>query len=415
MKIDALEAGALKYLTKEHVGLPLSDYYEVLGWMKQMFGHALDVPMWTPERAMEEVVPNTSAGAPYDILYGQQKKQSIERLTFMDFLNHFIHFDQLSLTTLKVELRLIAKLARLFAPTNVCLIVVANWLFGAQNESLIKLHQELPSKVGLSAPGSDAYLLWQEIRSWEGYSTDADGSWWDALINLALVCIVRDLRKMFIPEQFHPLVDRYYNQVYMGNVSVLGNLVTLGGQLSGHTNTTSDNTLVHSALMCLHAWRCQMTFPEFVEKVRWYVVGDDLIYNTSTPEFHVLNLEKTWHSLGMFIESRGETPSNELTFVGMTPCKREIRGRQHWLYVYRIEKLFASMNHTEKSMTVSQRVMALVSLTINMFADKENYEFAKDAVLAFAREHYKELSMEAKHMLGKLDDITLLQLYTGYE
>jgi hypothetical protein len=407
----SVENGILKYRSKRHFLITHLEFNLVLEWMTWLYGDMLNVPMWSYDEAVEQIDGDKASGTPYDKLYGNLKKFTLRKLNFWDLLEHFLFYDQMHCATLKDELRLKGKLARLFVPVNVCLVAVANWLFGSQNQSMIEKHKDLPIKVGLAAPASEAHMFFMRLRSWTGVSQDADGTWYDALTNLDLLMLVRELRKKFIDVKYHKLVDRYYDQIHNGTTTACGYLFNLQGQLSGQTNTTADNSLVHSAVMCLHAIRQGLSYSDFKNQVEWYVVGDDLVYNTKTELFSVQELEKTWNSLGMFIESRGPTQPNDLTFVGMTSCKRNNR----WLYTFRGDKLEDSMNYHKKGATYDQIVSSLVNLTSGCFADKPRFERMKQSTMNFVNTNRRFLSQEALNLTMLLDESTLLRWYTGRE
>jgi len=411
---DAVEAGVLKYAGKQHKSLSSFEFFTVLRWMKWIFGATLEGPMVTPEEALDMVNGEKAAGTPYDFMYGNKKQHSLNHMSFEDFVNDFWTYDQLHLGTLKDEMRPIGKKARFFVPVNICLVVIYNFLFGAQNNRLIDNHHDLPTKVGMSAPGYEAFQFFNKIRYYEAKgkkTVDADGQRWDALINYSLVLLVRELRKAYMPEEYHKWVDRAYDQVYAGTTLIDGFGIRLFGQLSGQTNTTSDNTLVHCALMCLHAVREGMTFSEFREDVHFNIVGDDLLYQYSDPRFSVFSLEKTWNSLGMYMESRGDVPATECTFVGMTPC--QYNGL--WIYKFRELKNLDSMNYTKKSSLPKQRISSLVNLTMGIFADQKYFHLLRNYTFEYAKSQWASLDEEDKTLLGMLEPQTMLKLYVGTE
>lgn len=379
--------------------------------MKLIYGPTLDVEMFTPEQAMEELDPSKAAGTPYNYDYGPLKRDSLRHLNFDDLLKHFCMYDNLHTATLKSEMRIKNKTARMFVPTNLCLIAVGNWLFGAQNNNIINNHEHLPIKVGMVVPGRETFNFWNHVLRWEGKSYDADGSRWDSTINMTLVLLARELRKCFIPKQYHKLVDKYYDQVYYGHTRVLSYILILIGQLSGQTNTTSDNSLIHSMIMILHAIRNKVSFNKFIESVEWYVQGDDLMYNTTIPEFEIERLEVTWNSLGMYIESRGQVKPSELSFVGMTPQKY----KNTWLYKFRTNKMICSMNYHEKGSTHDQIFNSLVNLTRACFADHEEYLKMREATHKYLNQHKDEISAAQQRNYYLLDDYMLFNQFTNYE
>jgi hypothetical protein len=228
---------------------------------------------------------------------------------------------------------------------------------------------------------------------------------------MSLILLVRELRKCFIPQEYHKLVDKYYDQVYYGHTRVLSYVLQLIGQLSGQTNTSSDNSLIHSMIMILHAVRCKLTFQEFMDGVEWYVQGDDLMYKTTIPEFEIEKLEETWNSLGMFIESRGAVDPTELSFVGMTPQKY----KGFWLYKFRTDKMKCSMNYHDKGSSHDQIFNSLINLTRACFADHEEYTRMKQATHKYLELHRDEISLAEQRNFYILDDYMLFGNFTNYE
>lgn len=412
---DAMVTGVKKYKSKQKVFILEQEKQILLRWLTLMYGHVMSCPMWTQDKAIDEIDGERAAGSPYDFVYGPLKHFALKFLNFNQFLLHFCFYNQVHRATLKDELRLKGKIARLFVPINICMIAIGNWLFGAQNDSFVQFVRDICIKIGLPSPSYVCYKMWGNITRWSGYSTDGDGSWWDALTPLCLVEVVRDFRKKFLPETVHPFVDKYYNQVYAGYTNVMGHLVTLDGQLSGQTNTTTDNSLIHSCIMMLHAIRHGMSYDEFRQQVEWYVVGDDLIYNTTSSKFTALQLEQTWRSFGMFLESRGYVSPDELMFVGMKPQQRVVDGNTYSLYVFRARKNLESMNYYKKGATISQRLSTLVNLTMGIFADKEYFDFMKSVTYNFAAQNNGVLTEIDYRLLSMLDEQVLLDLYTGFE
>lgn len=380
--------------------------------LHKIIGPVLGIPMWDKQRAFDELEDDKAAGAPFNWDFGPSKGDVKKHLCFEQLLAHFCTFDQYSLATLKDELRVVGKDARLFIPTNIAMIAVGNWLFGAQNEQIVAHHNSLPIKVGLKCPAFDMSLFWRRFLLFGGEYHALDGAENDAHFSALWAILIRDFRKIYLPKEFHKLVDRYYDMVYNGNVSFGGYCYHIYGQKSGHTNTAIDNSLCSLCGLLLHACRSGLGLDEFLQQVMVGIVGDDLLIADRTEQhcYRPQLLEETWHSFGMYLESMAQVEDFfDLVFMGVTPMLRQIQNRNYLLYIGRTDKLLNSLNYFKIGRNAPQCSDKLVSICAMLFADQVLFDEVRDLV----RRQCFEMKQVDKIYL--LEDKTLLNLFTGLQ
>jgi hypothetical protein len=383
------------------------EYHMVLIWLKNLVGGSFVREMWTMDKAIEEMDLSKSPGQPYGWLYGPTKKDALKHEDKVSLVYQFLTYIQIVFATLKDELRDALKDARMFIPANICMIFIGNWLFGAQNKGLSEDHIQKIIKIGLSSPGPDGVDLWQKFREAIGRYLQADGSWNDSQFASILACWARDLRKAFLPAWTHKLVDRYYDMTYRMKLSVFGNVFEVIGQQSGHTNTASDNSIGTLALLCLNAIRNDVSLEEF-KKALIAIMGDDLLLCDGNLDcFKPECLDETWRSLGMFIEvPKFDEEFSTLSFMGMTP--KDLG--PYNLYTYNVPKMLQSANYYKRSMTKQDRMLKLLSLTQNVFADQDAYSKMRQAFWNYIVSNGLD-----GQVYVKTDFHRLLKLYCGWE
>lgn len=393
-------------------------YPLMLQWLEYEFGVFLEVPQWSFERVRQEMDRDKACGPPYCTLFGVTKGDFLDNMSDAEILRDFELFIQLVNGTLKDELRVVVdglvKDARFFTPANAVMIFVGNWLFGAQNESLELNHRAHPIKVGLSTPGGESYTFWRKYARLTGLCYQFDGAGNDAHFCPILACVARDFRKRHLPESVWWFVDKYYDMTYRMMVNVRGAVINLIGQQTGQTNTAMDNSLGTVMMVQAHALLQGLTFEEY-RQLNLFVVGDDMLLRDPSGLFQPLFLEKTWHLFGMYLESPGIQNSEDMTFIGMHPCQREVFGKVYELYSYNIAKMLSSLNFVRRSNSIEQRLQKIVSLTHLVFAHRETYELMREVCFRYARVHLQSLSRQGLDWLGSLTDLHQLIMYCGFE
>lgn len=373
------------------VNLCEDEYNEVLLWIDKLIGPYLaQVPQYTPKEAFEALDPTKACGIPYNRTYGPTKGDVFKAYGYGgDFDLDSFHRDMISdfdtksiifSTTLKDELRPfsaatasepeVRKNARFFMPAPIQSVYVGHLLFGAQNDSLMKTVFQHPVAMGLQIPGADLIQLFKRLEKHDGDFYDFDVPAWDANIVLAIVSIIRDVRIKYSKGSDHDRIRRYYDAVYAGFVNFDGCLIQVNGQRSGHLLTASDNSLVQLGALCLHAIRNKLTFHQFVTLVLAFLLGDDIILSDKTRLFNPTNLNSTYNSVGMYLEtpSLHAKPLSACQFLSASPCKYQYGSREYNLYNFKLDKLLCSLNYTKKGNTRDKMFSKYVSICMMLFS-----------------------------------------------
>jgi hypothetical protein len=377
-------------------------------WMHLTVGHILHSDtMWSQQEACDNMDRTKACGPPYNWLYGPTKGHVLEHLTWQDLEDHFNNYDQASNATLKDEIRQANKDARVFIPANICMVYKGNHLFGAQNDNLCG--KPGPIKIGLSTPAPEARQLWIDFSKCVGKFIQLDGKGHDTRVSPSLAMLCRDLRKCYLPVQYHKQVDRYYDMTYCMNVNIRGHLIQVIGQQSGHTNTASDNSLISLALVIWAFIKNDYNYEEFQASML-AIMGDDVMMNSPLNEEDLVG---AWADFGMFIQIPDFNQSFwDMTFMGMHPAaKNGILG-----YSYDHNKMFCSLNYIKKGRTVRQQFDKLLSLCQLMYFS-EHYETFYSIVVKFARDKHASamLTDEDLKSLALISPRSLINLYCGEE
>jgi hypothetical protein len=414
LDMQSVTNGILKW-QHDQFTITENEHFELIHWLDALYGHIVHKQPWSKEEALEACVDTKASGFPYCKLYGPYKGQVKKHMTYDDLENDFINYSQLFTVTLKDECRKQGKDSRLFVPANMSMVVVGNRLFGAQNEAIAQCSEDYPIKIGLQSPGAGACKLWREFYNAKGLCYQSDGAANDAHFSLAIARVIRDFRSKHLPAELRKLVNRYYDMAYCMKANARGAVVNLFGQPTGHTNTASDNSFGYLLICMLHAMRNGMNFEEFKE-VHLAIMGDDMMWRTENRLFSPLELEKTFNSVGMYLESPNDGSTfDTLTFCGMHPIVREVLGVKYLLYHYGEEKLLNSMNFIKKTMTPAQRLLKLMSITTLMFGKKETFDKLKEVVFLYASNNSDSLTKSDTSCLGFLNELAQLRLHTSLE
>jgi hypothetical protein len=363
----------------EQYALSESEYQAVLTWVSVFFLGFMKVPMWSQQRAMDELDPTKASGVYWRQHFGPLKSDVLQVFSFTDLLWFFESESPCFSSILKDEIRLSNKMARLFLPAPIEVCAVGNWLFGAQNEALTNSVGSHPCTIGVSTPGAQICSLYASLvdkSRGEASLYDADVSQWDIHFQLWQARLCRDLRMRALEQQPHlqHLVRRYYSAVYAGWVCVLGNIVRVINQKSGQTNTAHDNSIANFAIVCLHAIRLGWTIEEFRERVLVYVNGDDIVYWTNSQEFSSFNLCRTYNSVGHFLDTDGRPKTiTEITYLGAVPTFRSVGRRTFLLPCYRVDKLIASSRYLFGKASLDDELCKLCALCLLVFADSVSF------------------------------------------
>lgn len=388
----------------------------LLQWMHRLYGGVLaGVEPASFEDAVYLMDEDKACGEPYNHLYGPKKGDVLKKVPIEDLIQDFWSYRQVAKATLKDELRVVGKDARVFVPANIAMILVGNHLFAAQNEALYNRHNDMPIKVGMSAPGGEAYTFWKSLSLLKGEFHQFDGAQNDCHFSPDLALLIREFRKHYLPENCAKMVDRYYDLTYRFLCHVDSGLYEFIGQQTGHTNTAADNSLGYLFLLMYHALLNDLTFEQFMEN-KYAIVGDDVLLCDYTEKFRPSLMDKTWNRLGMYLESPAEHESfYDLMFMGMHPVKVNLFGFDDILYAYKLDKMLNSVNYCRKSATVAERLQKLVVLAILIFAHRKEFLELRELIYKYVHDQQTKLNSVDLQMVGLLTDRYLYQVITRFE
>lgn len=266
--------------------------------------------------------------------------------------------------TLKDELRLIGKDARLFRPASAHDYYTGLRLFSRSNEYMQSCLISSPMFTKFVHPGTHVSTMFRTIRDHNGDKYDADGASWDANFGLSLAEIILTWRLRHAPVESHADIVQYYRSMYNGWTNVGGVLYHLIGQPSGHFCTTVDNTLGSMICMCYNAYRHNIPLGTFSKEVLFYSCGDDLIWSDRTGLFTPEQVFESYKSFGCYLEFGSLEPLDlvNLSFVGQSPVYTD-HGLQ---YHGKVDKTRASVLWCRRSATVVDKLQKLVACAINM-------------------------------------------------
>lgn len=393
---DSLFNGVLKF---EHQQIYLAD--EEIEWvcnriLQDMRPVIYKQRYYTVEEAAEMLEPKTASGIPYSSFSGSRKGDTLKVLTPLELWNDFLTYDQVHTVTLKDEMREPGKDARLFRPSNIASVLAGIVLFGHQNEQFCAARHHSPYKVGISAPGPEMVKLWSDHRSFSSKHIPCDGEHWDTKFPVWGVAVVKRVRKALMDEfsgiypgvNMHSLVDRYYDQMYLGWSRVDGLLMRLIGNPSGQFNTSSDNTLLNMAVNYLLQRRLKVAEHD----VLFSVYGDDLLISTQDSHLTPLRLREEAAKLGVYFATFGDNFSKygECSFIGTFPVGEK------GLYTYSSSKLLGSLHFRKKGATDYDYVRKMVSICFLLRFSPvydQVYQFVKTVI----HEKYPSYIIELKY------------------
>jgi hypothetical protein len=320
-----------------------------------------------------------AAGDPWRVVGGHNKGQALAKFNLEQLETYYATYSSVISSTLKDELRPVGKDARLFRPQDVSSYIEGIRLFHQQNVYLSETGRS-PVFCRFQVPGLDVVRMFCSLESIKGENFAADGSQWDARFPLVMASLIAEFRiRAGLPRE---RVERYYAMMYNGYTLVIDEVVSLVGQPSGHFNTSIDNSLCHVCLMALHAFRSGWSLEDFRSRLRFYCCGDDLIWSSVDPCFRPEMIQKTYNSLGVYLEFQSfeSLPVDQLVFVGVRTSYRDYQGRKFRLFCLDSPRSFASL-HIHKKKTERKPLLKLAkfaALAILWFGDVDKYKLARE-------------------------------------
>lgn len=355
-----------------------------------------------------------AAGIPWRFDGMNEKRTVIEKVGLVELNQYYKTHQSILSSSLKDELRLVGKDARLFRPQDVSSWLEAIKLFHNQNEYIARC--QAPCFLRFVTPGLDITHAFSRLREFGGNMYAADGSQWDAhypLVMAALICRWR------IDCGANPRrVRRYYSMMYNGFTAVLGHILHLVGQPSGHFLTSVDNALCHVCFFLIHAHRHNMSLECFLRNVLFFCCGDDLVWSDKSGLFTPMLLAETYISFGMSLEfeSLDPSPLENLSFVGVNPCILEENGLKVWLYSLKPGRVAPKMFFSRKNRSTLDTIAKLSSLCQLTFADKPLYDTIYGALQRVIGDGIArgELSFNDARVSGCLRAAGRHELFTKY-
>jgi hypothetical protein len=271
---------------KPAVHIPLASFNKATVWMNRIWLPYMTVHPWTHEQVISDLDLKTSPGWPYNQVFGTKRelvdacgtdwlKASYELYSYAP---HFTVFDQ----SLKEELRLVGKDPRGIIAAPIDQVYVSKRVLAAQTAAFYLSKLTTPSAVGMTRE----YLGWNTLfnklnKHPRGISLDIRR--FDARMHPLVLQRIRDMR---IRAGADPVLTRaIYDQLCHSVVRLPdGSLWAKdGGNPSGSTTTTSDNTQADflANTTCLIEQFPEMTFEEYREFFAPFFYGDDHIVTTS--------------------------------------------------------------------------------------------------------------------------------------
>lgn len=204
--------------------------------------------------------------------------------------------------TLKDELRTRDRVeqqkTRAFNASGFVHLLSSKMLFGIQNEKLMDNLGQHPITIGISVPGQQFVTAVLSLGAGKT-CYDADGDGCDQRFNLGVARVIRDLRKVFLPVNYHAAVDKLYDDVYAGSAIACGVVHRMFHNKSGWENTGMDNSL-YFWLVIAEAIE-SLTGESFDEVCRLLVNGDDLAISIDDSKVGIRELQEYLAMYGVMI------------------------------------------------------------------------------------------------------------------
>lgn len=318
--------------------------------------------------------------------------------------------------TLKDEVRDLSKDARFFRPQCCASYAKGSQLFYNQNEYMMSQPLQSHVFVKFQTPGPDLITLFESLN---GDKYDADGRSWDANFPLVAASIICDFRSGANYDEVH----EYYSRIYNGLTCVDGYLFHLRGNASGHVNTSVDNCLLHCILFALHSYRNNIfSYQKLEDLVSYWCCGDDLVWSSHSSIFAPAELEKTYNSMGVFLEFSSMRPMDlfDLSFVGSTPVKYHYLGRELLLYKGRVGKLLAKFKIHRRKMTPIEHLQKMCSIAALLLADEKLFDSLYTIIMDFvhkgiASNFFAPSDPTMLGCIGYIQRHNLVMQYTNWE
>lgn len=342
-------------------------------------------------RATDPDHKDKSSGFPWNLLGVPTKKQAIDKYGADALLSFYNDHTACLYATLKDEPRPIGKDARLFRLMSVDAFLEAFMLFERQNTYLVSALGEHPMFICFSSPGFDLSRMFKQLEVHGGELFDADGNAWDTNFSILVASFLAYYRSRgFRSEETRKRIYRYYQMMYVGYTVVAGWVLHLKGQASGHFLTSTDNSLCNIIAMSINAFKRNLSVSEFIDKVKFFCCGDDLVWSDRSALFSPRMLSETYEELGMYLEftSLEDIPFEQITFVSTHPKYCVYKGMRILTYGYEPRRVFGKMAMTKKKVKPIDRVMRLASYCALLF--NTHYEQIHEMLINLITQYLKD-------------------------
>jgi len=326
--------------------------------------------------------------------------------------------------TPKDELRKIedgvTKRARLFAAAPLIMTIAGNMCCRAQNEALQKslAHGIHPVKIGIPVPSP--YFV-AEFMNLHDNCIDADGDAWDSSFPVAIALLIWRLRCAAAPD-LKPMLDRYYQTVYMGLVNILGRVTALFGNKSGHLCTGIDNSL-YSLIALLIGYMAIFGVDKvesFWKEILALISGDDLALScTDQVAPRLLECFVYLKKYGINY-SLGTPHFVDRCSIQFLSCRLQRyfdheQQRFIWLCAGNLPKLQASLYYFKRSTTMTNDVAQLVhllGLRICLFPWPVFFNQVNDMIDRL----YDRFDPSHRAVIAaRISERSIIRIHTGYE
>jgi len=161
--------------------------------------------------------------------------------------------------------------------------------------------------------------------------------------------------------------------------------------------------------MAAHAYASGLEVDQFLEQVKWFCCGDDLIWSDNSGLFTPERLSGTYKKHGCYLtfSSLQGTAYEELTFVGTHPKERD----GEWLYCYDFDRLRAKLAFHKKRATKLDDLAKVASACILMYADKKVFE----ELTARCYEMARNIGCAANGLIRAIEPDRVFKMYLEYE
>lgn len=318
-----------------------------------------------------------SAGFPWYYKY-KDKRAVIEDAAALglvkDLVRRVLNGEQVPLlfsATLKDELRtkdrVLNHKTRVFNASCIVHLIASKMLFGRQNMAMMDNRSRLPFTIGISMPGPE-YV--SRILSLGGEGGDsarvcqmADIGACDAEFNLGVARVIRELRKLTIPAQYHGAVDHLYDAVYAGHTIAEGGIYQLWRNKSGWEGTIWDTCLYVEGSLYVSTQILYGPRLNYEQDVRRNINGDDLATGCDVECFNLDEIRGVLarHGTTLEVDGPNKVDALDVNFLSHSLVWRYVEGFGDVLVAGgNLPKLESSIHwvKTNEDMTFEESVLA---------------------------------------------------------